>query len=445
MRQAFTSSPLLLALALLAIAAAVSCSVDYAGILDGKACDSSGACADGFTCDRQTMSCIPEGQGHPDAAGGGGTDAGGTKDTGHPHTSDAGGRDTGRDDAGTGGDTGTVDDTGVPDDTGTADAGHDDIGPVDTGSDDTGHTDIGPVDTGDDDTGHDDAGTGDSGAQDAGTPDTGPADAGFDAGTTVCKGGELRCTSDTALEQCTPDGSGWAPKETCQTYCLTDHCVDCKPGVKRCADDSNLETCATDGTAYEWSRFCTGYCLTDRCVDCRPGDAWCDANGDLAICQPGGIDIMVTQCPSGCDDVNLRCYLCVPDDQWCDGNVAKRCHGDGMAFDQQDCCIANTCESGQCIDTSPHIGNAAPLDGNVYTDVTITIDGCQFAADAVVEFWIGSSWSQPGNGSITGRTSTTRIVYKLTNIQPPRNKDYPMRVRNPGGGTSNQINFHVNN
>ena len=49
-----------------------SCSVDYAGILSGKACDPSGACAGGYVCDRASWKCLSAGEHGPGETADGG-------------------------------------------------------------------------------------------------------------------------------------------------------------------------------------------------------------------------------------------------------------------------------------------------------------------------------------------------------------------------------------
>ncbi|MBI5528721.1 MAG: hypothetical protein HY897_20520 [Deltaproteobacteria bacterium] len=428
--------------ALAAAAALASCSVDYAGILGGKTCDQSGACSEGYVCDRQTWSCVETG-------GAAGSDTGGRPDANRP--------DGGTHDAAHGAETPETDDGGPVTDAGAeaatdaaADVSHlsDSSDPLDAGVDagpDATATDSGPSDTGEVDAGADDVGALDSGADDAGAGDTGPADAGFiDAGIMVCAPNDLKCASEKDLNICKSDGSGWEWSQTCPGYCLTDHCVACKPGTFRCSGDHDLEICAGDGTAWAWIDWCGDFCLVDHCAECRPGDKWCDWD-DLVTCGPDGESVSKTTCEFGCNDTALECNVCDPGSAWCEGNTLNTCHGDGAGFDQRDCCVPSSCRNGDCVDNSPWIANAAPLSANVYTDVTITIDGCQFAGNAVVEFWFGSSWGGASNGSITARTGSTQIKYKLSNIQPPKGKDYPMRVHNPGGGNSNQVTFHVNN
>ena len=51
--------PIIQALAPVICAAVISCSVDYAGILDGKACDMSGICATDYLCDTASWKCVP--------------------------------------------------------------------------------------------------------------------------------------------------------------------------------------------------------------------------------------------------------------------------------------------------------------------------------------------------------------------------------------------------
>jgi hypothetical protein len=439
-----------------AAAALASCSVDYAGILGGKTCDQSGACSEGYVCDRQTWSCVETGgaargdaEERPDAnrPDSGPHDAATGAEA--PETDDGGPVTDAGEDAGA--DAGSHDLSEPSDSSGQPDAGADagvDAG-VDTGADagteDSGPGDSGVADSGADDSGTTDSGADDSGPADSGTGDTGTADTGFiDAGIMKCPPGTLKCLTEQDLHICKSDGSEWEWRQTCQGYCLTDHCVACRPGARHCDGEHDVEECRGDGSGWDWDEWCGGYCLVDHCVDCEPATKWCEWD-DLVTCGGDGESVSKTTCEYGCNDAALECNICDPGSASCNGNTLETCRGDGMGFDSRDCCVPSSCRYGDCVDDSPWITSAAPLNADVYTDVTITIDGCQFAGNAVVEFWFGSSWGGASNGSITGRTGSTQIKYKLTNIQPPRGKDYPMRVHNPGGGNSNQVTFHVNN
>ncbi|MBI5529588.1 MAG: right-handed parallel beta-helix repeat-containing protein [Deltaproteobacteria bacterium] len=114
-----------------------ACSVDYAGLLSGKKCDPSGACAADYACDRSTWACVPANELKPGTTGDGGVGA----DLGMPNDSGDQPRDggTGADiaddaagagDADPGGDTGATPDT-EPD--ASLDSGPD--GSYDTGPD----------------------------------------------------------------------------------------------------------------------------------------------------------------------------------------------------------------------------------------------------------------------------------------------------------------------
>jgi hypothetical protein len=63
-----------------------ACSVDYAGLLSGKKCDPSGACAADYVCDPASWSCVPAGEFKPGSTADGGarTDIGIPYDAGTP-------------------------------------------------------------------------------------------------------------------------------------------------------------------------------------------------------------------------------------------------------------------------------------------------------------------------------------------------------------------------
>jgi len=333
-----------------------SCTVDYAGILGGKACDQSGACAAEFVCDKATWTCVKADGAPPGQT----TGDGGGKDGSGPVVI----YDTGVVDAGGGHDAGTA-----PDADGT-----------DAATDDTGFPE--------------DAGADDAGGEDAGD---------LDAGALACLPGKHKCVSETELEVCKADGSGWEPKETCAAYCLTNKCVNCKPGTK-----------------------------------------WCGATGDVEACGADGMKIDITDCQFGCDAATTACMVCQPALGWCDGNVAETCTSDGMNITQTDCCIPDTCKDGVCTVTTPFISDAAPLSGDEGSEVTITINGCNFRGDSQVHWFIGW-WDEAPNGSYTSR-APTQILYRLKPVIGPKGTNYKFRVNNPGGGgNSNEMTFHVNN
>ena len=84
-------------------------------------------------------------------------------------------------------------------------------------------------------------------------------------------------------------------------------------------------------------------------------------------------------------------------------------------------------------------------------DVTVVFTGCQFSNvynyKATVQMKNnGGQWVEPGNGTISGQT-TTEIQYLLKSIAGPGNTNYELRVHNPIWPTatdSNAVVFHVN-
>ena len=187
----------------------------------------------------------------------------------------------------------------------------------------------------------------------------------------VCGAGETRCTSETRLQTCAVDGSGWVEAD-CSYKCMIKNdkagCYDkvCEPGSHRCAGAYNLMVCVEQGTEYDELPCPTGSRCDPtvkpepECVSgptCVSGNKECDETGKyLKICVKSGDSYTYKweKCSYGCDPATLTCKepSCEAGDHRCspaDANVIEECNKEQSGWKFVQAC-AGGCDKGECID-----------------------------------------------------------------------------------------------
>jgi len=159
--------------------------------------------------------------------------------------------------------------------------------------------------------------------------DTSPDETSLPDGFLVCTPDSATCLSDSRLELCKPDGSGYeevdcAANETCVDGACTPPEMVCTPNETRCADFETVGTCSSDGTE-EMTQMCAG----GRCIDaaCSSGastGASCAADSECAgqhcKCATGcaGTPLSGGYCTTGNCDV----HGCAPNEICVDFSLA---------------------------------------------------------------------------------------------------------------------------
>ncbi len=203
------------------------------------------------------------------------------------------------------------------------------------------------------------------------------------AATTACRAGDVRCQGQ-MLQACERDGSGWRPRERCESAAL---CVDsegeqsrcvgaaCEPGIT--CSGAELRECNSDRTGFELIDTClsaahcdamSGACEQTRCL---PGEITCNG-ATLQRCNdgPSGHDELATCATSAlCDD--LVRAICGADGQGCDASGAA--------------CPAPLCEVGElrCSGARLEACNAGRNGWN-FVDECVTAGICERTRENVV-------------------------------------------------------------
>jgi hypothetical protein len=176
----------------------------------------------------------------------------------------------------------------------------------------------------------------------------------------TCGDNERSCLSDTVAQLCTSDQSYVAVACSAGKVCRDGDCRDiCEPNTHECASDSLLQHCRSDGTGWLKSECPTGTTCTHGACEgsCEAGTAACVTNDLLRVCRGDGTGYSEQQCPASMSCSDGRCTsntsaTCTFGTDVClNESTLLECLRDGSGYKLRDCPSKTSCRSGKCLGT----------------------------------------------------------------------------------------------